>query len=387
MGDEGERERAPAGRGTGWRPAVGSAAWLGYLLLVRPGPFDPAWPGALLLLAVLVLVPAGLRLAGSIGSESTGPGGHADRSAADRTGRHGVARPERLLRIAGAVHLPAALLLTVAYGLGQGRISAGLALPWLGFAGLVALAGVLRIARRGARGYREDPGGLVADAGLAYLAVGAAWAVADRLGWRPLDFSPVIVLLTAVHFHYAGFVLPIVAGLAIRRSGVAAGGSHRPGRVARLAGLLTVLGVPAVAVGITGSQVGLGTWLGTGIEAAAAWTMAAGGLLVAWLHLRLATGPAAGLAADGGAPTAARALWAVAAVALAAGMVLAALYGARFLVPGVRWLDIGWMQALHGAANSLGFALPALAGWWLVEVRPSGETGAGARRASATLAP
>lgn len=36
-------------------------------------------------------------------------------------------------------------------------------------------------------------------------------------GYRPLDFAAVIVVLTAVHFHYAGFLLPIFTGLAVRR--------------------------------------------------------------------------------------------------------------------------------------------------------------------------
>lgn len=175
--------------------------------------------------------------------------------------------------------------------------------------------------------------------------VGAAWAVSDRLGFRPLDFPTVIVLLTAVHFHYAGFVLPVVTGLAAARTG---------GPAATLASLGVVAGVPLVAVGITATQLGFGPW----IEALAAWTVAAAGALVAWLHLRLATRPRY--------PPLARVLWTVAAVSLLASMGLAALYGSRFHLSQVRWLDIAWMQALHGAANAFGFALAALLGWWLV---------------------
>ena len=44
-----------------------------------------------------------------------------------------------------------------------------------------------------------------------FLPVGAAWAVADRLGWQPMGFQATIVLLTAVHFHYAGFLLLSIA--------------------------------------------------------------------------------------------------------------------------------------------------------------------------------
>ena len=51
-------------------------------------------------------------------------------------------------------------------------------------------------------------------------------------------------------------------------------------------------------------------------------------------------------------------------------MLLAALYGLRFYLP-VAWLDIPWMRALHGSANALGFALPALLGWSMVKARES----------------
>lgn len=115
-----------------------------------------------------------------------------------------------------------------------------------------------------------------------------------------------------------------------------------------------------MAVGITATQLGLGPW----VEALAAWTVAGAGALVAWLHLRLALRP--------GHPPLARALWAVAALSLVAGMALAALYGSRFHLPIVRALDIAWMQALHGPANALGFATAGLLGWWVAS-RPAGE--------------
>jgi hypothetical protein len=54
-----------------------------------------------------------------------------------------------------------------------------------------------------------------------YLPIGGAWLVASRLGIQPLGFGDTIVLLTAVHFHFAGFAAPVLAGLAGRT--VAAG--------------------------------------------------------------------------------------------------------------------------------------------------------------------
>jgi len=303
------------------RLALGTLAWLAFLLLERPTPFDPRWPHAMLLLAVFVLVPLGLALIGGVDER--------ERSGSDR-----------LLGWAATAQLPAAALLAGAYTLPQGPLAAALALPWLAVAGLVAAAGLLRFRARGLRPVAH----LVTSGGMVFLLVGAAWAVADRLGYRPLGFPPVIVLLTAVHFHFAGFILPVVAGLAIRHTG---------GASATLAGWGVILGVPAVAVGITGSQLGFGT----GVEAAAAWVMAAAAALVAYLHFRLALLPRW--------PPLASCLWAFAGLSLVASMGFAVLYGSRFFLPHVDWLDIAWMQALHGAANSIGFATAALAGWTL----------------------
>jgi hypothetical protein len=52
----------------------------------------------------------------------------------------------------------------------------------------------------------------------------------------------------------------------------------------------------------------------------------------------------------------------VAGLALAAGMFLAMLYGARAYLP-PDGLDIPWMRALHGTGNALGFGLAGLLAW------------------------
>jgi hypothetical protein len=295
---------------------AGAVVWVVALAVVHPVPVAVEWGHLLLLLAPLVLVPLGMRLLTT-----------------------GLLSPDnRLLTLASIVQLPAALLLGGAYLLEQGIVAGVLAMPWLLVTGLLALAGAARLFRR-----RPPWAEAGLDAALLFLPVGAIWVVADRYGERPLDFDPVIVLLTGIHFHYAGFVLPLAAGLAGRR---------RPGWIARLATTLIVAGVPLTAVGITASQLGAGGAL----ECAAAWVMAAGGTLAGVLHLRLAAARTA--------PTAARLLWGLAGLALVFGMTLAALYGTRFYLP-IAWLDVPWMRALHGSANALGFALAALGGWVL----------------------
>lgn len=297
---------------------AGAAVWLAVVLILRPGPFATGWIRALLLFAPLVLVPLALDLV--LARWAVG------------------ATAARRLR---AGQLAAALLLAGSFLLAPGRAAAALALPWLALTAAIAVLGLRRLLRRSPRPLADA----VVDLGAAYLAVGGAWSFADRSTYQPLGFAVAIVALTAVHFHYAGFLLPLFTGLAMRRL---------PGRAAVLAGVGVVAAVPLVAAGITATQLARGVAL----EAAAALSMAASGLLAAWLHLRLA--------ARGPAPPAARGLWAVSAVSLAAGMVLAALYGARFFLP-VAALDVGWMQVSHGPLNAFGFALAGVLGWRLAE--------------------
>lgn len=310
--------RARAGRHGRVAALVGAAVWVAVVLVARPAPFATAWIRVLLLFAPLVLVPLALDLV---------------------LARWGAgAATARRLRVG---QLATALLLAGSFLLRPGPAAAALALPWLALTAAIAALGLRRLLRRGPRPLAEA----VIDLGAAYLAVGGAWTLADRLAYQPLGFATAIVALTAVHFHYAGFLLPLVTGLAVRRTGSA---------TARLAGVGVVVAVPLVAAGITTTQLARGVV----VEAAAALLMAASGMLAAWLHLRLA--------ARGTAPAVARGLWAISGLSLAAGMVLAALYGARFFlsVPG---LDVGWMQVSHGPLNAFGFGLAGVLGWRLAD--------------------
>ncbi|MBP6508338.1 MAG: YndJ family transporter, partial [Opitutaceae bacterium] len=93
---------------------------------------------------------------------------------------------------------------------------------------------------------------------------------------RPLGFSPDIVLLTAVHFHFAGLVLPVVTGLVLAR--------HPQSRAAHWSAWGVLLGVPLVAAGISAVQLG---W-GGAIECLAAIVLVLSAWGVAWQHARLA---------------------------------------------------------------------------------------------------
>ena len=184
---------------------------------------------------------------------------------------------------------------------------------------------------------------------MAYLSVAGVWAVMERLAVYPFGFNPEIVFLTIVHFHYAGFVLPVLAGLASRRL---APQGQSGGIFTQIACYFTVAAVGLLAVGITLTQLGCST----DFEMASAWLMALSAAAVAALHLRLAF-----LKNN---PLKIRWLWAMAAFALLGGMLLAGLYGSRFLNP-IPWLDIPMMRALHGTLNAVGFGLCAVGGWRL----------------------
>jgi len=294
------------------------------LLVIRPDPLGFEWSQVLLMLSPLVLVPLGLRL---MFDDAV------------------TCWPALVFRTARAAQLPAALLLGSAFLVPRGIMAAVMALPWATTTGLIALYGVMRVRRRGFRPLAD----LCIDAGLVYVVVGSIWAIFDRLGLRPLGFAGVIVLLTAIHFHYAGFVLPLMTGFPMRAVG---------GSVAAVAGVGVITGVPLVAVGITATQIGLGPFL----ECLAAWLTALGGVLTAWLHSRLA--------AQRHRRPLARGLWAVSAGSLAASMILAALYGSRSYAPAMA-LDVPWMQALHGSANALGFGLAGFLAWALDGAHPA----------------
>jgi hypothetical protein len=232
-----------------------------------------------------------------------------------------------------AAQLSAAVSLAAAFGTAPGKLEGVLALPWLAFAAGISV----RAIAAGRRTHAAELGGFIA---LVYVPIGAAWAAASRFGLEPAGFHEPIVCLTAVHFHYAGFVLPLVVGLA------AADGN----RLARMVTIGIAVGVPFVAVGITAGGL---------LDFAAAWFMAAVTVVAACVLL--------GLAARQDRPLA-RAAFSVAGASLAAGMGLVLVY-ALGVFTGKTWLTIPQMIAWHGTIHAFGFALPALIGWHLTGLR------------------
>ena len=268
------------------KAAIGGVACVGFVVGRVGHPHHPAWAHALLIFAALGLVPLALEL-------------FADASEAART--------ERWFAWANHAQLPAALLLALACWLPAGLGAALAALPWAALTVLLAAIGLERVRTAG---WKRELDGQCRDAALIFSAVGGAWVLIDRAGGRPLGFAPEIVTLTAVHFHYAGLLLPLMAGLVQRELFFL--------RFAARVAVGAVLGVPAVALGITATQLG---W-GRSLETAAGLGLALTGAALGVLHVRLAL--------DGRrVAIATRVLLGVAGGALFFGMVLAGAYALR----------------------------------------------------------
>ena len=300
------------------RAKVGGVAWLLFAGLGGADPQGAAWVQVLLLLAALVLVPMAVELA------------------ADERERGNLAVLVALTRLG---QLPAALLLLWACALPPGGWAALAATPWVCVCGLVAATGWLRVRRR-------PFDRLCGDVGFMFLGVGGAWVFADRAGQRPLGFDGAVVALTAVHFHFAGWLLPLLAGRTV--------GAFPASRLATRAAVGVLLGVPAVAVGIATTQFG---W-GPAFEGAAGCGLALAGMAVAVLHVRLGTEQSTGSWPQ-------RSLFLVAGASLFFGMTLAAADAARSFAGPLPWLDVPWMRAVHGTVNAVGFGLGGVLAWSL----------------------
>lgn len=227
---------------------------------------------------------------------------------------------------------PAAAALAASQAFAPGALAAALAVPWLLLTLLVALLGMLRAAERGGGPAAE----LTIDFGLCYLAVGGAWTFASRAGIEPLGFSEPWVLLTAVHFHFAGLVLPVVTGRLAR---------HLPGPLGTTNAITVALGVPLVAIGITAAKAGH-----PDVDLALALVLVAGAALTVVQLGRVAVRTE---------QRAERILAATAGLALALGMTLVVVY-AMTKWNGAPALSLAAMVATHAPLQVFGFALPAL---------------------------
>ncbi len=286
---------------------VGAAVWLLAVLGMATDAVDLSLIDVLLLLGPLVVVPIGLGVAGRTDGERA-----------------------RRLRLGAAVLIVPALLAD------RGGPAGVLALPWLG----VALSLAADAALRWLAAPKISPAALARLASPVYLTVGASFLVASRLGLRPVGIGEPIVELTAVHFHFAGFVAALLAARTYEAT------VGRSPRWATAGTLLTIVSPPIVAVGFTTRlapfQVGGALLLSIGV-----WT-------VAGLTLAVVRPLTPGVTA--------RALLTVSALAVVAPMVLAVFWAAAQYAD-LPALDVPAMARVHGVLNAVGFSLAGLLGW------------------------
>ena len=290
--------------------AGGVVVWLITLLLTTSDSEQTELVHKVVFWAMLVIVPLGLSVI-------------ADESAL-----------YKLLMFAQPV---AALFTISSFFVQKGVLSAVLASAWLILNLLVALLGLLRLTKSGFHRLEE----LSIDAGLLYLPVAGAWLVVYRLGVQPFDYGEMIILLTVVHFHFAGFATPIIAGMCGR---VFAHRNH-PRKVFGFSVVALVAAMPLVAAGITFSP-----WIGlVGALLLTAGLLMLAVLTIGWIR-PLITSPAS------------RALLLIGAISSCAAMVLACLY-AYSLATHALIITIPGMAMTHGLLNAFGFVTCSLLVW------------------------
>ena len=232
----------------------------------------------------------------------------------------------------------AALLAVISFLVPMGLLSAALAAAWLLLTAIVGLLGLTRLLSRGLYPLPETS----VDAGLLYLPVAGVWLVVYRLGIQPFDYGETIILLTVIHFHFAGFAAPIIAGMVGRTLATSTSGL---GRLFPVIVVALVASMPLVAAGITFSP-----WLGL----AGALLLTTGLLLLAVLTIVRVVPMIAS--------TGVQVLLVIGALSSCAAMVLACLYSYS-LVAHIVILTIPAMAKAHGLLNAFGFATCSLVGW------------------------
>ncbi|HJT30088.1 MAG TPA: YndJ family protein [Pyrinomonadaceae bacterium] len=290
--------------------AGGVIVWLITLLLTTSDSEQAELVHKVVFWAVLVIVPLGLSV---------------------------IAEERALYKLIVYAQPIAALFTIAAFFVQKGLLSAALASAWLILNVLIALLGLIRLTSRGFHRIEE----LSIDAGLLYLPIAGAWLVVYRLGIQPFAFGEMIVLLTAVHFHFAGFATPIIAGMI----GRVLAHQDYPRNVFGLSVFALVAAMPLVATGITFSP-----WIGF----AGALLLTLGLMLLAVLTL--------GWVRPSINSSLWRALLSIGAISSCAAMVLACLY-AYSVATHTLIITIPGMAMTHGLLNAFGFVTCSLLVW------------------------
>lgn len=301
---------------------LGATAWATIAVLARTGAAPIGSIELIFLFAPLVIVPLGIALLRLFDAAS------------------------RFDRIAQRLQPFGAALALVALCLPPGRSAGILASGWMCFCLLLALSAVAHFFPSSQPSKGSFHVQIVLAIARIDLLVGGAWFLASRFAMHPLGTQEPIALLTAVHFHFAGFATAIISAAMLRFAQ-----QHGLDRwLNRLVPL--VVGMPFVVA--AGFVISPALKMGSAVLFS---------LCVAALAIALRS-----LARSTQSHTA-RFFLNLAAASVFAGMVLSTVYAiADFR--GSDLLPIPQMARTHGVLNAVGFCLPALLGW-LIEYAPA----------------
>jgi hypothetical protein len=289
--------------------ATGAAIWVAVLL----APWEPnvglGTIEKLFLLGPLVVVPLGLQLAD-------------------------IDIP--WLSVIAAVGVVASFLLPT------GLLAALLTVLWLLMCGSVGILGLIRV-RRALLFHQCDEQQICRTTAMLGLVVGGIGLLQSRWGMEPLGFHEPLVLLVAVHFHFAAFVTPLVAGQIIARM------AGKGGVTKWMLIVCALGGSPMLAAGyvlhVAAMRLMGASLLVTALVTVAIWELG---------HLKDIK------------PLVAQLLLGVSAISVVAAMAYAGVYAVADFF-GKVWIAIPQMARTHGVINAIGFSVCGLLGWLFVE--------------------
>jgi hypothetical protein len=307
-----------------WSPILGGVTWLAFLAASVDEHSTLGTIEVLFLLAPLVIVPLGLLLTGIPGTGQSG---------------------EIAYRTACYLQFPAALAMGLSFGFSPGLPTALLASGWCIVSILVGWSGFIRILQRKFVPLEEN----CVDSGLLFLPIGGFSIVLSRMGVTPLDYGEPIVILTAVHFHYAGFAAPLLAGLVGRN--LAHSYRYNVRALFRFVATGVILGPPLLAAGFVSFSPLLKLISASLLVASLMGLSALSIVVMPKLHSCLA-----------------RVLLCISALSLPIGMLLAGVYAAGEFT-GEVIISIAQMAKIHGLINAVGFTLCGLLAWALTHLK------------------
>ena len=274
---------------------------------IKSTPTQPSWAVTAALFAALFLVPIGYQ---QVSRNSSG---------------------FKMSSDALVWHLPCAVLLAISFLFDRSSLAGFFALPYATWCMEVFLRGV-KLDRKLTYLTTLTTFGFLANASL--------WLLFDRFGIQPFGFSTWIVILTGVHFHFAGFTLMVCLSLFLYQNP-----TNKPIKVTILC---LIVGVILTATGITVTQLGFDHRIETfaGVWMAVSAT-AAGFIFIKQSFLE-------------NNPT--KIMWCIGGICLVLAMILACLYALRSIIA-LEMLTLPFMQAFHGTLNALGFGTLVLLGW------------------------